>query len=305
MSSRHPLRTWLQLFRAPNLFTAPGDPVAGYLLACYGLVEDALWPAVGASVCFYAGGLLLNDLADLAEDRRERPNRPLPSGDARPATVAAVLGILFAAGLWLCWTIGLATLATGGALVAAIAAYNCGSKRLPVMGALNMGLCRGLSMLLGATAVAHGDLTWPLLLRGRLDHLAIAVGTVIAYIAAVTHLARLETQSGIPRRTKWLPFAALVAGTGLFLQHLNGNALTASVPLFLIALVTCFQIAMRLTRDPAAPVPPEIGNLIRALLLIQAAFCAAVGGLEGSFAAAILVLMWPLHRLLSRWFYAS
>src|SRR5690242_3666498 len=80
MPRPNPIRTWLQLFRAPNLLTVPGDPLAGYLLASFGSVDDKLSLAIGASLSFYAGGLLLNDLADLPEDRRERPNRPLPSG---------------------------------------------------------------------------------------------------------------------------------------------------------------------------------------------------------------------------------
>ena len=57
------LRTWLQLLRAPNLFTVPGDPLAGYLLACYGAVEPRVLLPVFASLCFYSSGLLVNDLA--------------------------------------------------------------------------------------------------------------------------------------------------------------------------------------------------------------------------------------------------
>src|SRR5687768_2365240 len=76
-------RAWLQLLRAPNLFTVPGDPLAGYLLATQllalpGDLRVAL--AIGASFCFYSAGLMLNDLLDLREDRRDRPERPLPSG---------------------------------------------------------------------------------------------------------------------------------------------------------------------------------------------------------------------------------
>src|SRR5260221_228220 len=118
MPSPSPLRTWLQLFRAPNLLTVPGDPIAGYLLACFGAVEEGLWPAIGASVCFYAGGLLLNDLADLAEDRRERPSRPLPSGAASPWTVEFVLAAGPTAGVLLFWGV------SGGALATLVARFS-------------------------------------------------------------------------------------------------------------------------------------------------------------------------------------
>ncbi|HAU38264.1 MAG TPA: 4-hydroxybenzoate polyprenyltransferase, partial [Phycisphaerales bacterium] len=41
---------------------------------------------------------------------------------------------------------------TALALLATIVAYDAGAKRVPVVGPLVMGLCRALSLLLGATA---------------------------------------------------------------------------------------------------------------------------------------------------------
>ena len=74
------LRAWLQLFRVPNLLTVPGDPLAGFLIAAGGRLDSRAACAVVASLAFYAAGLAMNDLADFAEDTRERPKRPLPSG---------------------------------------------------------------------------------------------------------------------------------------------------------------------------------------------------------------------------------
>ena len=312
MPRPNPIRTWLQLFRVPNLLTVPGDPIAGYLLASFGVAEQKLLFAVGASFCFYAGGLLLNDLADLPEDRRERPRRPLPSGAASVSVVAAVLALLFALGLWLCWKVDRVTLATGGALIVAIAAYNCGNKRVPILGALNMGLCRGLSMLLGVTAVPHGDLTYRLLAAGRLNQVLIPVAITTAYIAAITSLARFETHKLIPRIPKWLPSLVLFLGAFAFLRRLDDSGLISSTPLFVIAIAGAVQVALRLERDPATPVPAEIGKLIRVLLLLQSAYCASVAALGAFFgnslgytATVVLLALWPLSRLLSRWFYAS
>ena len=93
------MKTWLQLFRAPNLFTVPGDPLAGYLLTSLGVLDLRVIYAVAASLCFYAAGLLMNDLWDLEEDRRERPNRPLPSGAASRRAVWSMMMILAVAGL--------------------------------------------------------------------------------------------------------------------------------------------------------------------------------------------------------------
>ncbi len=316
--SSNPIRTWLQLFRAPNLLTVPGDPMAGYFLACFGVAENRMWPVIVASLCFYGGGLLLNDLADLEEDRRERPSRPLPSGAASPRAVLVVLLILFTGALVLCWLVDLSTLAVGGALLAAVALYNLHTKRVPIIGAVNMGACRALSMLLGATAVSHGDLTIPLLMKGRLDHLLAALTVLGAYIAAVTHLARFETRQSVPGSAKVLPALILTAGCAVFLSKLQlakgvelflrdrqPNPALVGLIIFIIALWGAWSVAIILLRDRTTPVPPQIGHLIRLLLLFQAALCAASGTMEGMSAAVILVLLWPISRVLGRWFYAS
>lgn len=298
-------RTWLQLFRAPNLFTVPGDPIAGYVLASYGVFEADVFYAIGASVCLYAAGLLDNDLADLAEDRAERPQRPLPSGAARPGTVAGVAAVLVGVGFVLTAQLGATALLVAAALVGAVGWYNHFTKHLPVIGALNMGLCRGLSVLLGAAAAPHGDLLWRLLAAGRMNYLLIAVALVTLYVAAITHLARFETKAAVPLVAKWLPMLTLLAGAALFLLQVRASTFWSASLVFGVAVAGSFSAALALTRDAALPVPPVIGQLIRLLLLVQTAFCAAAGSVGSSLAAALLLLAWPISRAVSKRFYAS
>jgi 4-hydroxybenzoate polyprenyltransferase len=333
------LRTWLQLFRAPNLFTVPGDPLVGYVLAAYGVFEQWAWFAVGASMCFYAAGLLVNDLVDLGEDRIERPWRPLPSGAADPRTVSRVAMALTALGLLLAGLIGPSALVIGLALVIAIGLYNHVTKRLPVIGALNMGLCRGLSLLLGAAAAPHGELLWGLLTTGRLNYLLVAFALVTLYIAALTHLAGYETKKGAPFVAKWLPMLVLAIGAPCFLIHVSPetnqttlsllalfgdglpdriveattmdlNSQRISGVLFFIALIVTIQVGALLTWDRSQEIPPQIGRLIRNLLIIQCAFCTAgiVIALAYPMAFALagfLLIAWPISRYVSEKFYAS
>ena len=299
------LRTWLQLFRAPNLFTVPGDPLAGYLLACYGAVEPRIFLPLAASLFFYAAGLLLNDLADLAEDRAERPARPLPSGAASPVAVGVVMVLLAIGGLALCFMVNGWALGVGTTLLFAIVSYNLGGKRAPVFGAINMGLCRGLSLLLGATAVPHGDLSIRLMLHRRLDHLTIAFLLVTLYIAAITNLARFETKSAAPGIAKWLPAAVIAGGAVSFLRLIHGANRNSTVTLFILAFVVSAHAGWQLVSQPQRPLPPMIGRFIRLLLVVQAAFCAAAGGIVGSAAAAFLIILWPVSRAVGKRFYAS
>jgi 4-hydroxybenzoate polyprenyltransferase len=298
-------RTWLQLFRAPNLFTVPGDPLAGYLLAAYGAVEPTLFLPLAASLCFYAGGLLLNDLVDLREDLAERPQRPLPSGAASRVTVGMFMALLFLGALALCLLAGASSLGVGGVLLGAILTYNLRGKEQPVFGAFTMGLCRGLSILLGATAVPHGELSIPLMMHGRLNHLVVAFLFVTFYIAAVTHLARYETKALAPGFARWLPAVVMVLGWITFFPMVGGPNRAPTFALFLLAFVLSVQVGWELSRQPQAPLPAAIGKLIRLLLILQAAFCAATGPGLGSLSAALLILCWPLSRAISQRFYAS
>jgi 4-hydroxybenzoate polyprenyltransferase len=293
---------WLQLLRAPNLFTVPGDPLAGFLLVSGGNLDWRAAVAVLAALCFYAAGLLDNDLADYVEDRRERPARPLPSGAAHRGVVSIVAVLLGLTGLGLCAAVGLTMLTVGVALVIAIALYNHTLKRLAIAGPINMGLCRGLSLLLGAVAV-RPDALPPLVLH--------AAFSLTLYIALVTHLARIETASAPPKVPRFLPFVGLVfAVVVIAILGIDRTApfLPMNIALYAVGASTLyagFMIHRQLTREPAPPIPPMIGQLIRLLLPLQAIWCLASRSVTGGLTATLLLAVWPISRAVSRRFYAS
>ena len=288
---RSTARTWLQLFRAPNLFTVPGDPLVGFLLSSPALLKfppRSLLPII-ASLCFYAAGLLLNDLMDLEEDRAERPNRPLPSGAARASHVWLVTSGLTASGLAICALGGIKALLVGFGIVAAIAAYDCVLKKVPVAGVITMGLCRGLSVLLGAAFA--GAFARP--------SVAAAIAVTI-YIAAVTHLARYETAVGAPAYAVVLP----VAGP-LTMLALSNNMPPTSWFTLLLAAGMIASLLLRVGKKQL-PLPPAIGGLIRVLLFVQAFYClCAPAGLVSIVSACALIALWPVSRAVSKRFYAS
>ena len=105
-------RAWMQLFRPPNLLTVPGDPLAGFLLARLavgGMPVMSAWPCILASLLLYMAGLLSNDYFDLEEDKKERPDRPLPSGAVNPRAALTVAVILAVLGVGTAFTVFLPT----------------------------------------------------------------------------------------------------------------------------------------------------------------------------------------------------
>lgn len=311
MSERIPAagraRAWLQLLRVPNLLTVPGDPVAGFLLAagkqCESGMIGRLAAAAAASLCFYAGGLVLNDVLDLEADRRERPFRPLPSGRAGLRGAWAAAAILLLAGLGLSAALGPRARETGLALAAAIVLYDAGGKRAPFFGSALMGVCRALSLLLGAAAYP-GLAGWPPL---------VAVGAVALglYILSVTNLARRETEPGPVGRAKSWPVGALTLGLMVFgavVLRLGGGGAGWFVAPWFLAGSVAFMTSIRLAGPPerARRIPAAVGALLRALLPLQAALAWGAGaGPAGWIAGIVLLAVWPASRILGRRFYMS
>src|SRR4051812_6654179 len=78
---RSSILPWLRLMRLPNVFTAIADVAMGYLVVNHSVDEPGkLACLIGASAALYTAGMVLNDVFDVQVDAKERPFRPLPSG---------------------------------------------------------------------------------------------------------------------------------------------------------------------------------------------------------------------------------
>lgn len=307
--SRKPITAWLALFRLPNLFTTPGDPLAGALLAGAALGTGvACRPtalAAGAALCLYACGVVANDVLGADEDARERPDRPIPSGriSRRAAFIAAVL--LNAAGLGCAMQAGMTALAVGVVLSLCVWAYNLKARSMAGVRPFVMGACRGLSLLLGAATLGPAALLTP-------PTLSAAAGLTLG-VAVITAIARHEVgpEEG-SRIPPWL-LAALPLILLAMLAVLNTVIWIGGIPLLAIPPLgfPLLAAAMAVTwaaiwcgvlfgRPGPSAVRASIGNLVRGLLLIQAALCGTVGhpgeavalGLLAAFAVSSWVGKW-------------
>lgn len=295
-------RAWLELARAPNLLTLPGQVLAGAALAG-GLASPPypvfrLCAAALAGIGFYLFGLFGNDAADLETDRRERPGRPLPSGriSLRAVRIAARL----------CAGLGLACAAAAGREAGAIGLvlwlfvtlYNRGLKNVRGAGEGILGACRGLLLLLGAVTVSPLRAFPPPVWAG-----AVLLGL---YVAAVSALARDEAGDTPPSRLqRALPLGAALAGIGLL--ALSAPGLSGVRQILLGFLVIGVPAAFVLKPDtPDRSRAREIGALLQHLIPIQIALLLWTG-LEVSRLTAALTLaaFWAATPRLARSFPAS
>ena len=286
--ARRSLRGYLRLARPANVVTAAADVAAGLVaaLAAAPAVPAGAPALVLAGMALYAGGVVMNDVFDAKLDAVERPERPLPSGEAS-RTAAAALGLgLLASGILAASLAGPISAAVAAAVAVLALAYDAWGKHRSLLGPLNMGACRGFNLLLGVSVV-------PAALAERW-YLALLP---IAFVAAITAVSRGEVHGG-SRATGALALGLLAAAiAGLGGLALTPGGMAWSLAPFLVwfgwRTVPAFVRAYR-TPEPGAIQQAVIAGVM-AIVALDAVIAAAYGGLVAG--AAVLALMLPAARL--------
>jgi 4-hydroxybenzoate polyprenyltransferase len=258
---------YLQLVRPANVATALADVLAGYAVA--GRPAGAhLVALLAATACLYAGGVVLNDYFDREIDRVERPERPIPSGRVAPGRAAGLGAVLLAAGVLAAFASSVAAGIVAALTAAAILLYDAWGKHQPLLGPVNMGVCRGLNLLLGvAAAPAALRTSW-----------FVAILPIV-YIAAVTAVSRGEVHGG----RRGIAAFALIS-LNLVLLALAWLGLTGASPWS--ALLLTAALAWRvlppfwavLRQPDAARIRRAIRAGVLSLVLLDAVIGAAYGG---------------------------
>ena len=255
----HRLLAYLRLLRLPAVFTAMADIFLGFLLT-----HSSLEPFLSfgmlllASSSLYLSGMVFNDVFDRHVDARERPSRPIPSGDITLSSAITLGGLLMLAGLAAASVCGTNSLVVAGILTLSILAYDGFLKNTP-FGPLAMGACRFLNVMLGASALATPSALWDL------PQLHVAAGLGI-YIVGVTWFARQEAQQS--QRAQLLGGMAVVnLGIAVLVAFiLQGDGHNQLMVLFVIGIIG-LTINRRLAAALLNPVPQKVQLAIRTMLL--------------------------------------
>jgi 4-hydroxybenzoate polyprenyltransferase len=283
---------FVQLIRLPAVFSVWSNIIAAHLIATGG---SPLWTLLltqlGISTSLYWGGMVLNDCFDLAEDRLERPGRPLPSGQI-PISIAWILGFgLLAVGLAMGARAGGSLLLLTLLLTLSILLYDGLAKRGP-LGPAVMGLCRYLNWLIGLAAVplCGVDLLLPL--------------PVLFYTSVVTVMSRVEA-GGVVRRSILVSAALLlltvVVVTGLHIGGIQREAAAlGGLALLLIALAATLWRAWRDPRPEEVQI--SVGHMLTGMIPLDAILLAGDGQWKAAF--GLLLLLLP-SRLLARRLYVT
>jgi 4-hydroxybenzoate polyprenyltransferase len=282
---------FLDLIRFPNVITAVADSWAGFLVGG-GRWED--WPTLlglaFASGSLYAGGVALNDVCDIAEDGRDRPHRPIPSGEvSRPQAMFIACGLLVL-GLLAAVAMSRRVSAIAGLLVAGIVLYDVLLKPT-VLGPATMGMCRSLNFLLGIYASGNEPQT---------IHWTMA-GQSWLYVTSLTVFARQET---LVRGNQALAWSTIgVVGAVLWVVGLGAPRLESFRGSEVAAVVLATALAYRGFGAAVRASPFQIQLAVKTFVLALPLFDACLvwhirGPASASVVAALLIPAMLLARKL-------
>ncbi len=266
---------YLRIVRAPAVFSALGDPLAGMLVAGGTLSGSRASRLSAAAGLIYLAGMALNDYADRDEDARERPERPIPSGAISPRTAALLGGSLLLGGVAMAHSAGARW--SGPALAALVVAYDFPLKHSATLGPIAMGACRSASLWMGVEAATRGS-------TGRQGgEQALMLG---AYVAGLTLIARSET--GVARSAE-LRGGALLVGAALLASMVRGGP--RSLPWGALAAALAGPAVARALKAPGpATVGPAVGALVRAIPALDGSLAATSAPMPTLVLASLLAL---------------
>ncbi|MBZ9731437.1 UbiA-like protein EboC [Salegentibacter sp. JZCK2] len=282
----------LRLMRPANIVTAIADVLAGFAVSGAALqlflsqetiagtlLFSLLW-LVLATIGLYGGGIVFNDVFDAELDRKERPERPIPSGEASVLSASILGSLLFLIGIGAAWQVSLLSGIIALAVAGLAVLYDSWGKHQLIFGPVNMGLCRGGNLLLGVSVIPSAvQKFWFLAL------------IPVIYIAAITMISRGEVHGGNRK--------ALVGGAviyGIINLALVLLAIFSEVAWWqVLPFVTLFSyfIFPPLIKAMKEKKPQLIGKAVKAgvisLIILNAALASAFAG--WIFGAVVLLLL--------------
>ncbi len=284
-------RAYLDLVRLPNLLTAAADVLAGFLYSGGGSARwTDLVALIAASVCFYAGGVALNDVCDVKRDRGERPERPIPSGRiSRRAALRLAVGLLVIGFAFAALTSTRAAM-IAGLLIVAIVLYDAVLKLTPVAPAA-MGLCRGLNLALGMHAA--GSLWTAAAMT--------PIGLTWLYVASVTFFARHEAgvSSSLRLTTGTIGICAAAAGLSALAWIVPLAQVSFLWPVALLLVSLGFEGFRAAYRPSPQTVQAVVKTFVISLILFDACMAwSARGHLAGLLVASLFLPTFLLSHTL-------
>ncbi|MBX2820196.1 MAG: UbiA-like protein EboC, partial [Rhodothermaceae bacterium] len=289
-----------QLARPANIVTAWADVLAGVAVAGVtipvllgmepGILPESVAWLVLATTGLYGGGVVFNDVFDAKLDAVERPERPIPSGKVSIGAATAWGLLLLIGGIVAAWQASWESGVLAAAIAVAALVYDKFGKHHTILGPINMGLCRGMNLMLGISVVPS-----------LMTELAAVCILPLVYIGAITLISQGEVHGGTSKKG-WQAVGLL----GLVILSLIFISATGYSYIFLYGMIFIFFFVwlvappfIRAARKPDAPVIRKAVKAgILGLIPLNAAIASGFAGWEfGLFIVLLLPISIGLGKI--------
>jgi 4-hydroxybenzoate polyprenyltransferase len=292
-------RQYIILVRLPNVFSAASNILPGYFIVA---AADAASSFLNINIIYLAGlmtsssllylaGIVFNDYFDIEIDKKERPNRPLPSGKItkRKALTIAISSVIAANVLTI--LINLTSFIVVVILTTIIVAYDYSLKHSTITGPITMGLARFVNMILGASLA----LPTFLLSTASSKMLLFIATSMFLYVVAIGILSKQEVSG---KATNLIIISSLsivfVDIAAIAIAGLIGifqSAVFANLALFTIVMVIIFRPILRGLGN-LAPIHIQniIKNMIMSIIILDSVFVSGIIGWTYGFATLLLII---------------
>lgn len=296
------LWAYLQLMRPANIVTAIADILLGFFLA-FAVSENALlhhafsdlhWPSlvllVLSTIGLYGGGVVFNDYFDAELDAVERPERPIPRGDASKKGATLLGAALLALGVTAAFAVNNVSGLIAVSISVLVLVYDSIAKKSVVAGPFVMGMCRAGNLLLGMSVVP-----------AVLSDLWFLSFIPLIYIQGITLISRGEVNKA-NRKTLYagLTCYCLVVVFSMCLAFIEGFNEWQSLPFFLLfaymVLPPAFKAAIG--ADPLMARTAVKAGVI-SMIILDATI---VAGFAGWIIGLVVLLLLPLSKWMAKFF---
>lgn len=269
--------------RPANIVTSVADVLAGIAISGYIFNPDfGYLPLILlclSTIGLYGGGIVFNDVFDAELDKIERPERPIPSGIIKLNEAVFLGSFLLFSGVLSAFLHSVFSGFIALAIAIFALTYNKYSKHHAFIGPLNMGLCRGLNLILGMSIFAFSQ------------NISYIIGFVpLLYIFSITTISQGEVHGSSKNKLYFGAFLyALVIGIMLVYSWNMGQVIIALLFIIPFALM----IFKPLLKAIKQPIGKNIGLAVKAgvisLILMDAAWAAVFGSLGLAFFISALL----------------
>jgi len=291
------VRDYLVLVRLPNLFTLPSNILVGIsaisslAFTLTSFIQFLL--LVTISVLLYCVGIVLNDLYDFDIDKKERPNRPLPSGKISRRSAIVLVTIFSTLALILSLQVSFSTLVISTILFSVIFGYDKYLKNTHA-GPFTIASARVMNILLGTSVSLRSVDSY-----SQIVTLTFVLIITFVYVSLIGFISRYEVH-GFSDNTKLLLPPAIVATviSSIILFSLMGFfKLESLIILSLFSFIMIISFS-RIYRRDSGRTKQIVRNMILSIIVLDSTFLTGIIGIE--LGLAVLILMGPLLVLANK-----